>query len=231
MLILGIDTSSSIGSVALRNQQGIRGLLTVSVDLTHSEGLMPAIDRLLERTHKRVDDLTAIACVKGPGSYTGLRIGIATAQGLAFGRQLPGFAFSSLEVLAWSLPHCRYHLCPIIAARKGWMYAQVFSWDQKQPDPVTQELYVQPEELISHITEPTVFFGPGLSPFIQPLQGMLRDDCILIPSTYDLPRADCLTQLAFQTLENGNALRPHEMQPHYLGASQAEINWKRLHQK
>lgn len=228
MLILGIDTSTSIGSVALRDESGVCGLLTVSVDLSHSEGLMPAVHALLERTHHAVDDITAVACVKGPGSYTGLRIGTATAQGLAYGNNVPGIAFSSLEVLAWSLPHSRYPICPIIPARKGWMYTQLFLYESGEPRAVTDELNITPDELVNHITQPTIFFGPGLPSFSQQLQGMLQDDCILIPGMFNLPRADCLTELAYHQLKAGGGMQPHEMQPHYLGPSQAEINWKRM---
>lgn len=231
MLILGIDTSTKTGSVALRNESGVCGLLTVSVDSTHSEGLMPAVDLLLERTSNTVDDITAVACVKGPGSYTGLRIGVATAQGLAFGRNIPGFTFSSLEVLSHCLPHCQHPVCPIIPARKGWMYAQVFSYENGEPIPVTDELNTTPDELINHISKPTIFLGPGIPKFQQELQGMLQDDCIIIAKPFELPRADIITELAYHQLQNNTELKPQEMQPHYLGKSQAELNWKKLHSK
>lgn len=231
MLILGIDTSTKTGSVALRNESGICGVLTVSVDSTHSEGLMPAVDLLLDRINKTVNDITAVAGVKGPGSYTGLRIGVATAQGIAFGRNIPGFTFTSMEVLSHSMPYCRHPICPIIPARKGWMYTQIFSCAEGTPQPLTDELYTNPDELINHISQPTVFFGPGAPLFQQELKGMLQDDCILLSKPFDLPRADFITELAYRELQQNNALKPHELQPHYLGKSQAEINWRRLHPK
>ena len=136
--------------------------------------------------------------------------------------------FSSLETLAWSLPHSRYPVCPIIPARKGWMYAQLFAWENGSPEALTEELNITPEELVSLITQPTVFFGPGLPLFSQQLQGMLQQDCVLLPGNFNLPRADCLTELAYHAWRAGGGLQPHEMQPHYLGPSQAEINWKRM---
>lgn len=119
MVLLAIDTSTAVGSVALRSESGIIGLMTVSVDLTHSEGLMPAVDDLLRRTGQTVDGISALACVTGPGSYTGLRVGIAAAQGLALAKNLSCVGVSSFEVLARMFPYSRYPFCPLLPARKG----------------------------------------------------------------------------------------------------------------
>ncbi len=227
MLILAIDTSSPTGSVALRDGSGTIGILTACVDLTHSEGLMPAVDDLLKRTGKNVDDISALACVTGPGSYTGLRVGIATAHGLALTKNLPCVGISSLEVLSWILPHSRYLLCPLLPARKGWVYARLYRWKDSAPIALTDELNVEPDELIRSIHESTVFYGPGLAPNRDDLKAMLQDQFIEIPEVCNLPRADILAQLAAHQLESGNGVSAEELLPHYLGSSQAELNWKK----
>ncbi len=227
MLLLAIDTSTAIGSVALRDERGTLGLLTVSVDLTHSEGLMPAVDDLLHRTGKRVEEITACATLSGPGSYTGLRIGIATIQGFALAKQLPCVGISSLDTLAWVLPQARTPICPLLPARKGWLYARVYRWNETAPQPLTEELYVEPDELIRSITEPTLFYGPGLPAYRDALREMLQEQFITVPDTCNLPRAEILAELAARELAEGRGIPPEQLRPHYLGPSQAEINWKK----
>lgn len=225
MLILGIDTSSSIGSIALRSEAGVIGLMTVSVDLTHSEGLMPAIDALLQRTRRSVHDITAVACVSGPGSYTGLRVGIASAQGIAFAHSLPCVSVNSLEVLAWAAPHAPYPICPLLIARRGWFYARFFRWAGNGPEPIGEELNIQTDDLIKRIQEPTVLLGPGLPPHREMLRDILQEQFVELSPVFDLPRADILVELAAQAIEQGRTVPPEELLPHYLGPSQAELNW------
>lgn len=227
MLLLAIDTSTSTGSIALYGDSEIVGLFTVSVDLTHSEGLMPAVDDLLRRTGRTVDEISALACVTGPGSYTGLRVGAATAQGLALAKNLPCVGISSLNVLAWALPHARYPVCPLLPARKGWLYARVYRWEGDAPHPLTEELYIEPDELIRSIEETTIFYGPGLERYRQTLQEMLAEQYVSAPGVCDLPRADLLAELAVRELAAGRALPAEQLLPYYLGPSQAELNWKR----
>ncbi|MBD3266088.1 tRNA (adenosine(37)-N6)-threonylcarbamoyltransferase complex dimerization subunit type 1 TsaB, partial [bacterium] len=178
MRLLSIDTSTHIGSVALRDETGILGLITLSVSLTHSEGLMPAIDALLQQTQTAPADLTAVACVTGPGSYTGLRIGIATAQGLAAAHGLQCVGIPSLEVYAHAFPHAKYPLCPLLPARKGWVYARIYGWEVDRPVPRSEELNLQPDELIKEIQEPTLFYGPGLGEVKEELKSILREEFI-----------------------------------------------------
>ncbi len=226
MLILAIDTSSATGSVALRSEQGTIGLLTISVDLTHSEGLMPAVDTLMRSTGKTAAELTSVACVSGPGSYTGLRVGLASAQGLALPNRLPCVAFSSLDVLAHSLPHCQHLICPLLTARKGWVYARLYRWVDGLLKQESGELNVTVDELIKQIQEPAVLFGPGLPPHREMLKKVLSDNFIEVLPIFDSPRADLVAELAVPKIENGDTLDSAALAPYYLGPSQAEVNWK-----
>jgi tRNA threonylcarbamoyladenosine biosynthesis protein TsaB len=227
MVLLAIDTSTHVGSLALRGETGLIGCLSVGINLTHSEGLMPALDALLRQTRCQVDDLSAVAVISGPGSYTGLRIGIATAQGLAAAKGLPSIAISSLDVLAHVFPHAACPVCPMLTARKGWVYARIYRWGNAGPTAVTEAMNCQPEDLISHIHEPTLFFGPGLSEPFDMLRDVLQDEFISVDSLYNMPRADLLAALAAQRLSRGEGGHPSRLQPIYLGPSQAEINWKK----
>ena len=226
MLILALDTSSPVGSIALRDDHSVIGLLTADVSMTHSEGLMPAVDLLFGHVRRSVEDLTAVACISGPGSYTGLRIGIATAQGLACARRLPCFSYTSLSVMAWALPHCAFPICPILPARKGWLYAQLFRWRNGAPAPFTPELYLQPAGLVPLIQEPSVLYGTGLAPHRDALAGMLGPLFLALPPACQNPRADLLAERAAEELHQGGGVEPERLLPFYLGPSQAEINWK-----
>jgi tRNA threonylcarbamoyladenosine biosynthesis protein TsaB len=226
-VLLAIDTSTPIGSVALRSHQGVAGLITVSVQTTHSEGLMPAIDTLLQHTHTESSDIEAVACVTGPGSYTGLRIGIATAQGIALANNATCVGIPAFDVLARALPYARYPLCPLMPARKGWVYARMYRWDEIGPRPISEEMNVQPDELVKDVHEPTLFYGPGFPAVREMLQEILQEELIACPPVHDLPRADLLTELAARELEQGHGIDPSLLQPHYLGPSQAEVNWKK----
>ncbi|MDX9752430.1 MAG: tRNA (adenosine(37)-N6)-threonylcarbamoyltransferase complex dimerization subunit type 1 TsaB [bacterium] len=225
MVLLAIDTSTSTGSVALWGQDSLLGLLTVSVDLAHSEGLMPAVDALLCQTGRTVADLTAVASVSGPGSYTGLRIGIATAQGLAMARGLRCVAVPALEMLAHAFPFTSYVLCPLMPARKDWVYTRLFRWDAGCLKPLTDELNVQPDALVGYIQEPTLFFGPALDLYQPMLHAILEDQFVGAPAVYNYPRADILAALAMRELAADRDCDPALLLPHYLGPSQAELNW------
>lgn len=226
--MLAIDTSTQIGSIALHDETGVIGILTASVNLTHSEGLMPAIDSLLVRTGKQREELTAIACVTGPGSYTGLRVGIATGQGLALPRRLPCVGKTAFEVLSWVMPHVEAPYCPLLPARKGWLYARLYRWNtERRPEAMSDELHLEPESLIDYIHSPTVLFGPGLPRYRDLLRQLLEDQFIAAPDVYTLPRADVLAELAMRSIREGNFVDAESLFPHYLGPSQAEVNWRR----
>ncbi len=227
MLLLAIDTSTPMGSIALWENQGLSALLTVSVKTTHSEGLLPAINTILQRTQRKQNEITHLAVISGPGSYTGLRIGIATAQGLAFSRQLPCVSLTAFEVLAWAFPHTTYTLCPMLPARRGWIYAQLYEWHAHKPVAKSEELNIQPEELIHYIQSPTIFYGPGLPDYEVDLQEILTDDFLAVPKCMDCPRAELLAEIAFRKILQGESVGAEKLQPHYLGPSQAEINWKK----
>lgn len=222
MLLLAIDTSTETGAVALRNEHGLIGSLTVNVDLTHSEGLMPAIDALLRRAGLAIERVEAVACASGPGSFTGLRVGMAAAQGLAIARDLPCAALPSLEVFAWSMPFASHRLCPLTPARKGWVYARFFEWRDGAPVSDEDELYLTIDDLIARIHEPTILFGPGASPYRDYLRNVLGDQFIEAPSFCDAPRADILSELALREIAQGRVLRPEELTPRYIAPSQAE---------
>lgn len=226
MLLLAIDTSTSTGGVALRNEDGLIGALSVSVDLTHSEGLMPALDALLQRCGVALQDVGAVGCSVGPGSFTGLRVGVAAAQGIAAARDLPCVAVPTLDSLAWQAPHAGVQLCPLISARKGWIYTRLFAWNDDAPQPQSDELYIETDELVPLIQEKTLFYGPAAPTHHDMLAEVLGDEYVKAPDTLNTPNPAVLAELAFLKFQNGGAVSADALLPHYLAVSQAEATWK-----
>lgn len=126
MKILAIDTSSAICSAAVCEDSKLISEININTQNTHSEILLPSVERLLKLSDLKIDDIDLFACAAGPGSFTGVRIGAATVKGLAFARNKPCAAVSSVEALAVNLSCFDGILCPVINARRMHVYNAVF---------------------------------------------------------------------------------------------------------
>ena len=126
MRLLAVETSTLTGAVALLEDGGVVAESRVSVSVTHGERLVSAIDGVLRAARRELADIDAFAVAVGPGSYTGLRIGLATVKGLAFATRKPAVGIPTLDALAWRLPYCAYPICPILDARKNEVYTGLY---------------------------------------------------------------------------------------------------------
>lgn len=126
MLILALDSSTRLGSVALVRDETPVAEYTLSVQRTHAERLLPAVDQVLRDAALAPGDLDAVAVTKGPGSFTGLRIALATAKGLAYALDKPAVAVSTLSAMAYGVSGWGAFVCPLIDARRGEAYAAVY---------------------------------------------------------------------------------------------------------
>lgn len=129
-MLLAIETSSLVSSVALLHEQTLRAELTIQARLTHSEQLMPHIADMLDKASVGKADIDGIVVSIGPGSFTGLRIGLATAKGLAFAWQTPIVGIETPTSLAWNFVGNADKICPLIDAQKGNVYASVYKWNR-----------------------------------------------------------------------------------------------------
>ncbi|MEA4891016.1 MAG: tRNA (adenosine(37)-N6)-threonylcarbamoyltransferase complex dimerization subunit type 1 TsaB [Peptococcaceae bacterium] len=128
MLILGIESATPVASVALVDEKGLLGEINLNLGLTHSEQLLPTIDSLLKQCRRTIKEVTAVAVSAGPGSFTGLRIGMATAKGLAQGGGLKLLAVPTLEAMARQLMGLGYLVGPMQNARRNQVYAGLYRW-------------------------------------------------------------------------------------------------------
>ncbi len=147
LLILGIDTSGKTASAALSEDDFIIGQASVFTNLTHSEAIMPLCKNLLKDCGKTLDDVGKIAVSCGPGSYTGLRIGIAAAKAMAFALNAECCGISTLESLAYNLTDCDGIICPVMKARAELVYNAVFKCENKKITRLSEDRIINRQEL------------------------------------------------------------------------------------
>lgn len=129
-MLLAIETSSLVSSVALLHDDTLRAELTIQARLTHSEQLMPHIADMLDKASVKKSQIDGVAVAVGPGSFTGLRIGLATAKGLSFAWNVPIVGVTTPVSLAWNFVGVSDRICTLIDAQKGNVYAGVYRWDR-----------------------------------------------------------------------------------------------------
>jgi tRNA threonylcarbamoyladenosine biosynthesis protein TsaB len=226
MLVMGIDTSTMQGGVALVSGQGVICEYTLNIKATYSERLLPLIDRSLQDAGLTLGQVEGLAVAAGPGSFTGLRIGLSTAKGLAVAGDQPLVGVSTLEAMAWTLPFCAYPICPILDARKGEIYYALFCHDGNRLIRLTDDAAVAPDGLLSRIHEPTVFLGEGLASYEGLLRSQLKESALFPPLAGRGGRAAAVAELGRRRLLHGYRDDLTQLAPYYLRPSEAEL--KRL---
>jgi tRNA threonylcarbamoyladenosine biosynthesis protein TsaB len=220
MKILALETSGPAGGAALLDGDRLRGESTLNILATHSERVLTAVDRLLGDAGWRPADLEGLAVAVGPGSFTGLRIGISTVQGLAVALGLPIAPVPTLDALAATLPFAALPVCPVLDARKGEVYASLYRWDGLAMRREWDYLAISPGDLADRLTEPVIVLGDGArsvdSPFACPA-----------PPARRLPSPACVAQLGHALLVAGSFVTPGELRPIYLRPSEAELKRRR----
>lgn len=227
MLTLGIDTSTKVCSVAVCRDEKILGALDINVGLTHSEGLVPQLETLLSMARIDRSELELIAVSRGPGSFTGLRIGMATAEALAYSLEIPLRAVDTLKVIAYNLPVSGVLLVPVLDAQKGNLYVGQYLWDQGQLEEA-EPVSVMPAKTLTSIMEkkdrPVILMGECQR--IPKHEGFL---VAMAPESVRMPRASSVAILASRDYEPGDLHDYFGMEPFYIRRSEAEELWEKRH--
>lgn len=221
--ILAIDTASLAGSVALWQDNQLLAESLLNVRSTHSERLLGQIDHLLVSTGLNVGDLHLIAVVHGPGSFTGLRVGLATAKGLATGAGLPTVGLSTLEVLAMNLPFCPYPVCAFLDARKKEVYSCLYETDSGYPEPLDKEKVLSPEKTLADLNGEVALVGSGVGLYRELIDTTLGERAKLPPEMVHQPRAAAAAVLARRKFAAGQAIPPARLAPCYIRPSDADL--------
>lgn len=223
MLVLGIDTSTTQGGAALLDARGVVSEYTLNVAATHSERLLPAVDRMLHDAGVTLRDLAGLAVAIGPGSFTGLRIGLSTVKGLAYASGLPVVGVPSLEALAWAVPAARWQVCPVLDARKQEVYAAVFRHGRDGLRRLTDDRALAPEALCALIRRPTLFLGDGLGTYGALFRERLGPRFLVPPAASRGSRPACVAELGRARLLAGERDDIDRLVPRYLRPSEAEL--------
>lgn len=224
MRILAFESSAKAASVALM-QDGV--LLAESFQnngKTHSATLMPMAQQVLMDCSLTAAELDAVAVAKGPGSFTGVRIGVAAAKGLAWGAEKPVCGVSTLEAMATQLSIQAGIICPVMDARRGQVYNALFQSDGKTLTRLTSDRAISLEELKKDLekAEKTIFLvGDGTKLCYNTLSEALPH-LTLPPAHLEMQRASGVAMAAERLAQQGGLQAPGELVPSYLRLSQAE---------
>ena len=227
MRVLAIETSTLAGGAALLDGDQLVGEYILNVRTTHSERLLSAADRLLQDAGWTLGVLEGLAVAVGPGSFTGLRIGVSSVKGLAFSLKIPVAAVSTLEALAWALPFARDPVCPVLDARKGEVYVALFHWDGESLIRDWEDQALDPEELCRRLSGPVTFVGDGIAKYGSLFKELLGPLATFAPPARRLPSAACVGQLGHARLLAGEVVDPVALTPRYLRPSEAELKLRR----
>lgn len=237
MRVLAIDSSGLTASVAIVEEEVTIAEYTVNYKKTHSQTLLPMIDEMVKMTETDLDTIDAIAVAGGPGSFTGLRIGSATAKGLGLALDKPLIHIPTVDGLAYNVYGCEDLICPIMDARRNQVYTGMytFSWkagekeNQCLREPVFQVLKMQMaisvEELIRRLNNygrRVVFVGDGVPVYKNVLAEGLKVPYAFAPAYMNRQRAAVVGTLGIKYYKAGKIETAMEHQPEYLRVSQAE---------
>jgi tRNA threonylcarbamoyladenosine biosynthesis protein TsaB len=226
--ILAIDTSTSMATVAITVAEKVAAEATFNSDRTLSARLIPEIERLLTLAGLAVADIDLFATSIGPGSFTGVRGGVATIQGLALAGGKPCAGFSSLALLAMNFPLAAHPVCTMLDARKSEVYAALFDCSTAIPTAQLCDSVLPPERFLDLLrgttSSPVIFCGDGAVRYHDLIADQMGAQALFAPFPHNTPHASNGAPLALHAFRNNQLLEPSRLLPTYLRASEAEIN-------
>ena len=223
MKILAVETATLAGSVALVEDDRLLGEITLELPRKHSERLIPSVEFLLGQLKVKPEELDGLAVDLGPGSFTGLRVGLAAMKGLAFSLNKPLVGVGSLEIMAENLAAANGLLCPVLDARKGQIFTALFrAKGSGRPERMSEDWVLAPQELAARIAEPVTLFGDGSRAYEAVFRETLGGRAQWAAPGVDAPRAFHCGRLARPRIEAGEGQDPDGLTPNYLRLSDAE---------
>ncbi len=221
MKILSVDTSSNVASVAITDDEKLICEITVNTKKTHSQMLMPMIDSALKQAELEISDIDLIVSANGPGSFTGLRIGVSAVKGIAHALDIPVVGVSILEAMAYNLPFCKYLISPIMDARRDQVYNAIYEWENEEILEVKAPRALSIEELTDELLKSgkkVVFLGDGVKVHREFIKEKMGDKALFAPVSALEQKASGLAAAA----KNKKAVSCYELSPTYLRKPQAE---------
>lgn len=224
MKILAVDTATKTCSVALIDGEIPLAEITLAKNQTHSKHLMVMIESVIALSDQRISDIDCFAVTKGPGSFTGLRIGISTVKGLSLALEKSIVGVSTLDALAFQFSFSSLLICPLMDARKGEVYFSKYRSTDGQLKKECEEQVVSPEKVVSNINEPCLFIGDGASTYRDIISTELGELAEFTQPIDHIIRATSVASLGLQKLIRNEVEDVATFVPVYLRKSDAEIN-------
>jgi tRNA threonylcarbamoyladenosine biosynthesis protein TsaB len=233
MKVLAIDTASNVATAAVAEDGIILGERILNFKKTHSQKIMPMISELFAELELKASDIDVFAVANGPGSFTGLRIGVATIKALAHSVGKPVVGVSTLAGLAYNLPYCEHIIVPIMDARRNQVYTASYIWDEEGFRELSPDEAISIEECADSCGEllDTVFVGDGVPVHRAYLEERLGERAHFAPASALMQRASSIAMIAMEKAKRGETQNYNELVPFYLRKSQAEREYEEKQKK
>ena len=225
MKILAIDSSGIVASAAVAEDDNLLAEYTVNYKKTHSQTLLPMLDEIKRMTELDLNSIDAIAVASGPGSFTGLRIGAATAKGLGLALDIPIIPVPTVDSLAYNLYGSQKLICPLMDARRNQVYTGLYTFEDDALITIEPQCAVDISEIMGKINtlgKEVIFLGDGVPVFGKRLGESLKVPYSFAPAHMNRQRAASFAMLAFDYLKEGKFVAARDHAPEYLRLSQAE---------
>jgi tRNA threonylcarbamoyladenosine biosynthesis protein TsaB len=225
MKILAFDTSTVVAAVAVSEDTKLLGEYILNHERKHSEKIMPMADYLLKDLGLKHSEMDLYAASTGPGSFTGLRIGVSTVKAMAYAAKKPAAGIPTLDVLAFNAISFDELICPMIDARNGQVYTALYKKEKGTVINITEYMGVSIDTILDKVEETgkrTVFIGEGAVLHKELILSRLGNSAELMPGNLGIPRASSVAHLAYLKAQTGQLRDPFDMVPFYLRKSQAE---------
>lgn len=225
MKILGLDSSGLVASVAVVCDDNLLGEYTVNYKKTHSQTLLPMLHEVAGMIELDLNTIDAIAIAGGPGSFTGLRIGSATAKGLGLALNKPIVNVPTVDALAYNLVGHKDMICPLMDARRNQTYTGLYRFEQNELQILREQCAVGIDEIVEDINQrgmAVVFLGDGVPVFKEYIEEHLSVPYTFAPAHLNKQRAGAVAALGLRYMEEGHFETAEEHKPEYLRLSQAE---------
>lgn len=225
MLIFGTDTCCMAATAALVSEDAMIAQTVINHKKTHSQKMMPQIEEMFRAAELLPGDVDAFAAAVGPGSFTGVRIGVATVKALAQGCGKPCVAVSTLEALAFPSHFFDGFISPILDARRGQVYNAVFEGGNRGMSRLTEDRALSLEELLSELEKSDkniLFMGDGVPVHHERIECVLGERAVFAPKVTRLNLAGAVAEIGLEKFKKGEIVSYGELVPQYVRLSQAE---------
>jgi tRNA threonylcarbamoyladenosine biosynthesis protein TsaB len=225
MKLLAVETATMLGGIAIMDDDKLVAESRLNVRVTHSERIMKEIDRVLRSAAMDISEIDVFGISIGPGSFTGLRVGLSTVKGLVYATGKKLVTVPTLECMAWNLPFSAYQVCPMLDARRKEIYAAIFRWSDAGFERVMDERTLSIDSLLAMIDTKTIFLGECALLYKDVIMRELNDRALFGAPQHMVPSPANTALLCMKKAVKGEYTDALKAVPAYHRRSEAEIKF------